>query len=63
MSDFVESLHDGSILDDLFGTGGEQFKAGYNTIMGLSLFLLTASGFWLWYGPKRLRKDKRKADA
>jgi hypothetical protein len=59
MSDFVESLHDGSVLDDLLGTESEQFKVGYNAIMGISLFLLTASGFWLWYGPKRLRQLKR----
>lgn len=60
-SDFIEDLHDGSILDNLFGTSGEQIKLGYTITMGISLFLLVATGFWLWYGPKILRK-RRKAE-
>lgn len=59
-SDFIENLHDGSILDDLFGTSDEQIKVSYTLIMGFSLFLLILSGLWLWYGPKRIRKLKKK---
>lgn len=59
-SDFIEDLHDGSIVDNLFGTGGEQIKVVYTTIMGLSLLLLVVSGFWLWYGPKRIRLKRRQ---
>lgn len=59
-SDFIEKLHDGSILDKIFGTGEDQVKAGYTVIMGLSLFMLIISGIWLWYGPKRLRKSKKE---
>jgi hypothetical protein len=58
-SDIIENIHDGTILDVLFNTKNEQFKLSYTTIMGLSLLMLTLSGFWLWYGPKRLRKQKR----
>ncbi|MBB1284883.1 PepSY domain-containing protein [Flavisolibacter sp. BT320] len=58
-SDFIESLHDGSIVDDLLGTGDEPFKVGYNIVMGISLLLLVLSGMWLWYGPKRIRAQKR----
>ncbi|RYZ52041.1 MAG: PepSY domain-containing protein [Chitinophagaceae bacterium] len=58
-SDFIESLHDGSIVDDLLGAGGEPFKVGYNLVMGSSLLLLVLSGMWLWYGPKRIRSRKR----
>jgi len=58
-SDFIENLHDGSILDDVLGTSDEQIKVSYTIIMGLSLFLLILSGWWLWYGPKRIRKAKR----
>jgi len=58
-SDFIEKLHDGSILDGIFGTGGDQLKVSYTVIMGLSLFMLVITGMWLWYGPKRLRKVKR----
>ena len=59
-SDFIEHLHDGSILDRYLGTSGDQFKLIYTSLMGLSLLLLTLSGFWLWYGPKRLRRIKTK---
>ncbi len=58
-SDFIEKLHDGSILDKIFGTGGDQVKVSYTVIMGSSLFLLILSGLWLWYGPKRLRKARK----
>jgi len=58
-SDFIEDLHDGSILDDLFGTNDEQIKLGYTIVMGISLLLLILSGLWLWYGPKLIRKMKR----
>ena len=60
-SDIIENIHDGTILDILFNTENDQFKLSYTTIMGLSLLMLTISGFWLWYGPKRLRKQKRIA--
>lgn len=60
-SDFIEKLHDGSILDNIFGTGGDQIKVSYTVIMGLSLFMLILSGFWLWYGPRRIRQVKKNA--
>jgi hypothetical protein len=58
-SDFIENIHDGSILDKLFGTSDEQIKVSYTVIMGLSLLMLVLTGFWLWYGPKRLRRSRR----
>ncbi|TPV31893.1 PepSY domain-containing protein [Paucihalobacter ruber] len=57
-SDFVENLHDGSILDVLFKTSNGVFKLIYTSIMSLALLLFTVSGFWLWYGPKVMRKAK-----
>lgn len=56
-SDFIESLHDGSFLDYYFGTSGEIIKLIYTTIMGFALLTFTITGFWLWYGPKRMRKN------
>ncbi|MGH1336107.1 MAG: PepSY domain-containing protein [Aureispira sp.] len=56
-SDWLENLHDGSLVDDWLGTKG-YFKLFYTTIMGLALLLFTITGFWLWYGPKRLRKNR-----
>ena len=55
-SDFIENIHDGSILDYLFNTKKEQIKLVYTTITGLALFSFTVTGFWLWYGPKRMRR-------
>ena len=56
-SDLIEQLHDGSILDDYLGTSNNQIKVFYTTVMGLALLLFTITGFWLWYGPKRMRKN------
>ena len=55
-SDFFENIHDGSILDIIFGTKGEIIKLIYTTIMGISLIIFTITGFWLWYGPKLKKK-------
>ena len=61
-SDLIEDIHDGSILDDLFGTNGG-WKLLYTTIMSVALFIFTATGFWLWYGPKRMKKGKKKGSS
>ena len=54
-SDFIEKVHDGSILDLHFKTSNGQIKLFYTTVMGIALLIFTISGFWLWYGPKRMR--------
>lgn len=59
-SDFIENLHDGSILDKILGTSDEQIKASYMTLTGIGLVVLIISGFWLWFGPKRIRKLKNQ---
>lgn len=55
-SDFLEQIHDGSIVDLNLRTGGDWFKLLYTSVMGVALLLFTITGFWLWYGPKRMRK-------
>jgi hypothetical protein len=55
-SDFVENIHDGSILDNQLRTNGV-IKLIYTTIMGIALLIFTITGFWLWYGPKRMRRS------
>ena len=57
-SDFIEGVHDGSALDVYFNTSGSPIKLVYTTIMGLALLLFTITGFWLWLGPKRMRRTK-----
>lgn len=56
-SDLIEGIHDGSIVDDYFNLGGI-FKIFYTTIMSLALLVFTITGFWLWLGPKRMKKKK-----
>ena len=53
-SDLLEQIHDGSIVDRL--TGWAFFKLLYTSVMGLALLVFTLTGFWLWYGPRRMRK-------
>lgn len=53
-SDLLEQIHDGSIIDRRLGWSF--FKLLYTSISGLALFTFTITGFWLWYGPKRMRQ-------
>lgn len=51
-SDWIEALHDGSIVSDLFKLISMHY-------LGLGLLVMLVTGLWLWYGPKRYRKLKR----
>lgn len=57
-SDLIEMIHDGSIVEYLVGTGTDSVKLLYTTFVSSGLILLSVSGFWLWYNPKRIRKAK-----
>lgn len=54
-SDLIEKLHDGSIVDMKFLGNGNFFKLLFTSVSGLALLGFTITGFWLWYGPKRMR--------
>ncbi|MCG9972798.1 PepSY domain-containing protein [Christiangramia crocea] len=58
-SDLIENIHDGSVLDNYFGTSG-WIKLLYTSVTGIALLTFTITGFWLWYGPKRMRKAKQQ---
>ncbi len=60
-SDLIEMIHDGSIIEYLVGTGTDGVKLVYTTLVSIGLILLSISGFWLWYNPKRIRKAKSSA--
>lgn len=55
-SDLIENIHDGSILDNYMGSDNQVIKLIYASTMGTALLLFTVTGFWLWYGPKRMKK-------
>lgn len=55
-SDWIEQVHDGSIVEDALGIPHGIFKVFYNSIMGIALIVFTVTGFWLWCGPKRMRR-------
>ena len=57
-SDLIENIHDGSILDRYFNTTNGQMKVIYTSVMGIALLIFTITGFWLWYGPKQMKKSK-----
>ncbi|HOI49666.1 MAG TPA: PepSY-associated TM helix domain-containing protein [Prolixibacteraceae bacterium] len=59
-SDLIENIHDGSILDRYFNTGNGQIKLIYTSVTGIALLLFTGTGFWLWYGPKKLRRTRKQ---
>lgn len=58
-ADLIEMIHDGSILDYLFGNQSKPFKLFYSTITSLGLILLAFTGFWLWLKPKQIKMKKR----
>jgi len=51
-ADWIEHIHDGSIINEFF-------KLIYTNYLGFGLLFLSITGFWLWYGPKVIRKAKR----
>lgn len=50
-SDWIEHLHDGSIISD-------SFKLISMNVLGIGLLVLLVTGLWLWLGPRRIRKLK-----
>jgi uncharacterized iron-regulated membrane protein len=52
-SDWIEHVHDGSIFS-------EGFKIIYTNYIGWGLLILSTTGFWLWYGPMRIRQVKNE---
>lgn len=56
-ADFIEQLHDGSIIDKLLPDSWG--KRLYSSFTGLSLLVLCITGFYLWLNPLKIRKHKR----
>jgi uncharacterized iron-regulated membrane protein len=52
-SDWIEALHDGSIISDWFKLGAMNF-------LGFGSILMIITGAWLYFGPKKYRKAKQQ---
>ncbi|MBN2237462.1 MAG: PepSY domain-containing protein [Bacteroidales bacterium] len=55
-SDFIEQIHDGSIVDKALGWSSGSFKVFYTSLMGLGLLVFTITGYWLWAGPRKIKR-------
>jgi hypothetical protein len=55
-SDVIEQIHDGSIVDRVFGWSNGTFKVFYTSLMGLGLLVFTTTGYWLWAGPRKIKR-------
>lgn len=51
-ADWIERIHDGSILS-------ESFKLASTSALGICLSTLSITGLWLYFGPRRLRAQRR----
>lgn len=56
-SDIIEQIHDGSIIDHFFNFTNGTFKVIYTSLMGLGLLLFTITGYWLWAGPRKIKRN------
>ncbi len=54
-SDWIESLHDGSIISD-------GFKLISMNYLGFGVILLILTGIYLWWGPKKVRFSRRRRE-
>ena len=59
-SDIIEKIHDGSIIDYYTRINQDPFKLVYTSLASTGLILLSISGFWMWYNPKRIKRLKQK---
>ena len=58
-SDFIEDLHDGSILDTLLGFKNNTGKLIYGSLVGTSLLFYTTTGLILWLYRKQKKRNRR----
>ncbi len=58
ISDVIEDIHDGSIIDTFFDDGKQWGKLIYSTIIVVITLLYSSSGFLLWYERRRIRQMK-----
>lgn len=59
-SDWIERLHDGTLIDRFLGVNNQTGKLAYTTLAALLLLGLTVTGAFLWINPIRIRQLKKK---
>lgn len=59
-SDWLENLHDGSIIGQWFSIPNGWFKLVYTTLSAFSLLLLSITGWQLWYRQNDLKRKQKK---
>lgn len=52
-ADWIERIHDGSIIS-------HSFKLISMNLLGFGVIFLVLTGFWLWYGPKLVKRSRLK---
>jgi uncharacterized iron-regulated membrane protein len=57
-SDLLENIHDGTILDNTFGTDSGVFKLIITSSVGAGIIIFVITGFWIWYVPKKIRRHR-----
>lgn len=54
-ADLIEQIHEGSWVDRQLGWQKGYFKLFYTSVCGMGMVIFSITGFWLWYGPKKMR--------
>ncbi len=52
-ADWIERIHDGSIVSDMF-------KLISMNVLSIGVFIMAITGLWLYFGPKRYRAQRRR---
>ncbi len=56
----IQDIHDGAIIGNIFSNkAGGTAKIIYSLIMGISLLIMTSTGFYLYYKPKQIKNVKK----
>jgi uncharacterized iron-regulated membrane protein len=60
VSDIIENIHDGSIIDKFLGTKHQIVKLIYSTLLGLATLTFAITGFWVWNERNKIRQAKTR---
>lgn len=61
-SDKIETIHDGSVIDNMLVSSNGYIKLIYTTFLGAGLLIFTITGTLLWFSPDKKKRKKGKKD-